>query len=231
MKSLLLFLSLVTAGVAAPSMELLALLQQVPDQTHYSPRDMAVATNAFLALGSAKCETALVDLCRWSDSQREKDWHQTNGRLLLLIRSLYVSDAADPIPIPAMGLPVFPIREADWQEWPYFPLEFSHGIPLLLPSGYILAGSPVLAGKYLGYCRDKGWLRRAALPVPTQEDLFRAVTTVVESRRWRASAWREHEIGDAANSKVSEEIGARRFLYEQCGLKPPQKEGPSNSRE
>lgn len=223
MRTLLLFLSLLVIGIAKPSKEALALLRQVPDQNHYSPLDMVNAANAFLALGPLKCEETLEELCRWSDSQTEKNWYHSNGRLLLLMRILYISDAADPIPIPAMGRPEFPIKEEDWHEWPYFPLEFSRGVPLFLPKGYVLAGSPVLAGKYLGYCRSKGWLRRSMLSVPTREHLLQAVTTVVESRRWRASLWRELEVGDAANSKISEEVGARAFLYEQCDLKPPQK--------
>ncbi|MFA5057360.1 MAG: hypothetical protein WC485_04560 [Opitutaceae bacterium] len=223
MKALIVFALLAVTGVAAPSEEELAMLRQVPDQNHYSPREMVLSANAFLALGPAKCEAALEDLCRWSDVQKEKNWYQTNGRLLLLMRTLYVSDPVDPIPVPAMGQPVFPVTESDWQEWLYFPLEFSGGVPLLLPSGYILAGSPVLAGKYLGYCRSKGWLRRSALHVPTDEDLSRAIRLLVDSRRWRASRWRVTDVGDAANSKASEEERARAFLYEQSGLKPPEK--------
>jgi hypothetical protein len=224
MKALVFFFSLVTTVAAAPSEEVFPLLRQVPDQDHYSPREMILAANAFLALGPAKCEASLEDLCRWSDAQKVKDWYQINSRLLLLIRTLYVSDLADPIPLPPMGQPEFPITMSDWQEWPYFPLEFSHGVPLLLPRGYLLAGAPVLAGTYLASCRGKGWLRRARLREPRVEDLQLAVATVVSSRRWRALLWAIVNVGDAANTTFSDEILARRFLYKQCGLEVPNRE-------
>ena len=193
----------------------------------YSPRQMVLAANAFLALGPKDCRSSIVDLCVWNTRRDDPsfEWFDNNDRLLLLIRVLFVSDPVDPISIPPVGRPSFPIFEGDasdiLSEWPYFPIEFSKGIPLLLPREFELSGAPIVAGTYFNICESKGWLRRSSFHVPTNDDLVRAVELLVASRRWRASRWEIYEIGDSAKSTISQEVIAREYIYSQCGLIPP----------
>jgi hypothetical protein len=192
---------------------------------------MVLVANEFIALGEKDCQSTLEELCVWNNkNEGSAKWDfRINDRLVLLMRVLYVSDVADPIPIPALGAPEFPITKADWQEWPYFPIEFSDGVPLLLPSEYVIAGSPVRAGKYLEFCEGKGWIRRTKLHVPTDQDLRSAIEHLLATRRWKGTNWPmvETDFGPGATeghpASVSSEIFARDYLYKQCGIANPRR--------
>jgi len=132
----------------------------------YDPRRIVQAVNALQPLGKEKALAALGEYLRvasrFHDSGREG--------VFLILRCLF-DVPADPGFMPHMycGAPSMSPPE-DPKKAPRFPIVIQGDVPLLLITGYNLAGHPEQPESHLEYFRKHGQVRKQPL-VPTDDPL------------------------------------------------------------
>jgi hypothetical protein len=141
---------------------LLRLIDKVPSYNSgytYDPLALIRAVNALRPLGKDKALAVLTEYLRiasiYNDSGSEG--------VFLVLRVLF-DVPADPGYMPHMyvGAPI-PEEPTDPKRLPHFPLLLLDDVPLLLVTGYMLAGRPQAAEDHIAYFREKGHLRAKPL--------------------------------------------------------------------
>lgn len=155
--------SAVTAGLPpeADLIVLLKLIDQISDLQGYEfkPQPLIAAVNALQPLGKDKALAVI------SEYLRVASYYDSPARdgTFLLLRALF-DVPADPGYMPTMfvGGPS-PVPPKDPKVFPRFPLYLEGDIPLLLVSGYMLAGKAQDPEEHVKYFIEKGSLRSTQL--------------------------------------------------------------------
>lgn len=128
-----------------------------------------------------------------SDMERDE-------RAALLCRLVYQSIDTNTLRGPMFGTPNLPVSFGRIEVWPDMPFVFSQKIPLLMVSGYCLAGPRETGEMYLEYCHVHGVFRKYSYAVPTRQEQEQAVQQLLNSQRWK-DAWSESGIYEEADAR------------------------------
>lgn len=165
-----------------------------PDSRDGNSRTLLFALNMLISAGEQKANTALQmyeDLCKASDND---DWMRhgiSSGRLLYLIRLLYVAESPSrPLNPMRLGAPTGPEFRLIDSCWPQFPLVVVDDWPIILYEEWLVAGCAENPMSYLEYCRQNGVFRSSPYdPTETLEDAL--------NHLFASDCWKE-EFGGAA---------------------------------
>lgn len=141
---------------------LLRLLDRVPSYSaahRYNPRHLITAVNALHPLGKDKALAVIAEYLRVSS------WLDDPGRqgVFLVLRALFDVPAPPGYQRGMMVGAPSPPPPADLRSLPRFPLVIVDEVPLLLVTGYMLAGQPEPPEWHLAYFRKTGKLRARRL--------------------------------------------------------------------
>lgn len=141
---------------------LLRLIDKAPSYNsayHCNPLRVIQIVNALQPLGKEKALAAIEEYLRVASKLED------NGRegVFLVLRVLF-DIPTDPGYMPRMyvGAP-YPSEPKDAKQIPRFPILLQDDVPLLLVSGYMLAGIPQQPESHVKYFREKGQLRSKLL--------------------------------------------------------------------
>jgi hypothetical protein len=179
----------------------------------YDPRRIVEAVNALQPLGKEKALAALGEYLRvasgFHDSGREG--------VFLILRCLFdVPDDPGFMPHMYCGAPsMSPPKDA--KQAPRFPIVIQGDVPLLLITGYTLAGFPEQPESHLEYFRKHGQIRKQPL-LPTNDPL--ALLTEVTDIDWlRKSARGEYVTLLVANQLLNMIDSVHRMEPARHGVK------------
>jgi hypothetical protein len=132
---------------------------------------------AAIGLQSLSHEAAIERLCALTRSQ-------IGDRVLPLCRMLFVRRDEPGFVRPGTGGASF-LGGTDYADWPLEPIELVDGIPFLIARGYLVAGFPEPAEKYLDYCLENcDWNPVRYVP-KTAEEKTQALGKLVKSPKWK----------------------------------------------
>lgn len=173
--------------------ELLRVLDRAPSYNsgvHYDPLAIVRAVNALHPLGKSKAVAAIAEYLRVSS------WLDDPGRegVFLVLRSLFqVPTAPGHMPTMMVGAPS-PAGPKDPKVLPRFPLVLIDDVPLLLVTGYMLAGRAEPPEWHLAKFRKLGVLRAKPLrptddPVALADRLVGSPSTPFMQRTGLEGGW------------------------------------------
>jgi hypothetical protein len=85
---------------------------------------------------------------------------------------------------PALGAPAH-LGDTEFKAWPREPIDLVDGVPFLVVGGYMLAGSPERAERYLAYCVENcDWNTQAFKP-KSLEEKRKALAKLAASPGWK----------------------------------------------
>jgi hypothetical protein len=155
---------------------LLDTLGEVPsynDGLRYNPRAVIQAVNLLQPLGKGKALAAIQEHLRTTD--------EGEGAFLVLRTLFEVPEDPGYMPRMHVGAPS-PTEPKNPKLLPRFPITIEGDIPLLLVTGYSLAGHPEHPMSHVNYFREHGKLREKQL-VPIDAP-FAALDELANSPRW-----------------------------------------------
>jgi len=147
-----------------PLRELLRLIDQAPPLAgdRYDPLPVIRIVNALQALGKDKALAAVDEYLRVASSFHS----DAREGLFVVLRVLFeVPKAPGHMPAMYVGAP-FPEAPKDPKRLPRFPVLLLDDVPLLLVSGYLLAGVAERVERHVAYYRKGGRLRSKRLAPP-----------------------------------------------------------------
>jgi hypothetical protein len=144
---------------------LLRLLDAAPSYNagyHYDPLAVIRAVNALQPLGKEKALAVIAEYLRVASQ-----FYDPGREGVFLVLRVLFDVPPDPGHMPPMfvGAP-WPAAPADPKRLPRFPILLQDGVPLLLVSGYLLAGFPEQPESHVEYFRQHGRLRDGPLVPP-----------------------------------------------------------------
>jgi hypothetical protein len=142
------------------------------DFSTYDPTTVINAVNALVSLGK---DGALAAIDKFLARQDPED--NPRQGLFLVLRVLFDADPHPPLRLG--GAPLGPPR--DPAAMPRFPIVVVDDVPLMLISGYTLAGLPEPLSSHLDYYRNHGTLRAAPLTPAQGVDRRAAFAKVYQS--------------------------------------------------
>jgi hypothetical protein len=141
---------------------LLCLIDKAPTYNagcDYDPLLIIQIVNTLQPLGKEKALAAIEEYLRVASS-----FHSPAREGVFLVLRVLFDVPTDPGYMPHMyvGAPS-PATPKDSKEFPRFPILIQDDVPLLLVSGYVLAGFPEQPESHVKYFRENGQLRKALL--------------------------------------------------------------------
>ena len=133
-------------------------------------------------LGAPAREAALRELARKSN-KRASD-------IFPLCRMLFEAREGKEFRRPLIGGADF-VGNSDYADWPLEPIALCQGVPILIVTGYILAGVPELPSMYLEYCFETCKWREERFSPVDQESRRRILSEFIKSKSLdaREAAW------------------------------------------
>jgi len=115
----------------------------------YSCTQMVSVVNELRHLGKDKVMSVLTNLVEQADQNGFDD----EGKVFMLCRLLFVNTSGWKIP--GLGAPQPPVNfDVATNEFPFFPLALSDGVPFFLLNGYQGGGRPEPPDECVAACRD-----------------------------------------------------------------------------
>jgi hypothetical protein len=123
-------------------------------------------------LGAPAREAALRELARQS--------HKRASDVFPLCRMLFEAKEGKEFRRPLIGGAGF-VGKTDYANWPLEPITIYKGVPILIVTGYILAGVPELPLMYLEYCIETCKWREEKFSPVDQESRRRILSEFIKS--------------------------------------------------
>ncbi len=143
----------------------------------FDPGTHLRAVNALRTLEKAE---ALALLRAYLEEARANG-NSLQTSLFLLLRLLFEPESGENFPTIPVGKPVDP-GEPYNPAFPLYPLALVQDVPLLISTGFILAGHPGSPEAHLKFCEEKGRLRREPLSPP--DNPLDLAGKLVDSPEW-----------------------------------------------
>lgn len=167
------------------------------------------------ALIDAGRDSACAALESAAKAKRElEEVYEADQRVCHLCRLLFVPNSTTNVLRRAgLGAPdLLPLESMKPSDWPHLPFAIVDDVPLSMTTGYMLAGVPEKADRYLAYCMSNGVFRTRPFPQPTFGSASNALNHVFSSQKWKALKWTDE--GPGWHYHLSEST-AKRTLWEQ----------------
>lgn len=193
--------------------DLLRLLDTAPglDGYSYNPLPVITIANTLQPLGKEKALAAIAEYIRVSS--KWSGFGEARYGIFLVLRVLFdVPGSVDPIQAVAFGAP-FPPGPKDPHRLPRFPIALVDDIPLMLVSGYSLAGMATPMEEVVAFFRDNGELHPTLL-APTNAPLS-AIVHLMHSSQWVYADAKLQQPGGFSFGMVEDTEREKSMLMEQ----------------
>ena len=110
--------------------------------------------------------------------------HQAEDQVIILTRMLFEKKGGGEIRQPMLGAPDSP-GGTTCEDWPVAPITLYQGIPILIATGYSLAGVPERSEDYLEECLKNGSWRRVKYNEADQTRMDTLIEDFIKTAKWK----------------------------------------------
>ena len=107
-----------------------------------------------------------------------------DNKIIVLCRMLFEMEKESEFRRPRIGDAVF-LGGTDYSDWPLEPIEIINGIPVLIVSGYSVAGKPETALSYLEYCITYCSWHTERYELKSDAEKQIAINLLIASQKWK----------------------------------------------